>query len=179
MIIFLGGGGGLGRSACRLLAKHGASIIIADQNLPSAEETLTQLTGSNHLPIQLDVSNSLSVENAFKKTLDHYSKPPSIIVNSAGITRENFLLKMSENDFDKVIDVNLKGTFLVTKIGVNLMLESKVKDTSVINISSLIGKIGNMGQANYSASKAGVVAFTKTAALEFGKYELYFYSTHL
>lgn len=164
-----GGGSGIGRSTCQILAKQGASVIVADKNLSSAEETVKKLNGTNHLPIEIDVSNSTSVHNVFEKTIKKFTKPPCILVNSAGITRENFILKMSENDFDKVIDVNLKGTFLVTKTGVNLMVESKINNGSVINISSIIGKNGNMGQANYAASKAGVIAFTKTAAMEFGK----------
>lgn len=168
-----GGGSGIGKSACRILAKQGASVIVADKNLSSAEETVSELFGSNHLPLEIDVSNSTSVNNAFENTIKKFTKPPSILVNSAGITRENFILKMSENDFDSVINVNLKGTFLVTKTGVNLMVESKIKNGSVVNISSIIGKVGNRGQANYAASKAGVIAFTKTAAMEFGRYVFY------
>lgn len=127
-------------------------------------------SGSGHLAIELDVSELGNVESAFKKCQQHFSKPPTIIVNSAGITRDNFLLKMSEEDFDEVLKVNLKGTFCTVRTAANSMIEAGVSEGgSIINLSSIIGKIGNIGQCNYSASKAGVVALTRTAAMEFGK----------
>lgn len=119
--------------------------------------------------MEIDVSNTESIENAFKKCVNHFSKPPTVVVNSAGITRDNFLLKMNVDDFDEVLKVNLKGTFSTCKIAANQMIEAGVSNgASIINISSIIGKIGNMGQCNYAASKAGVVALTRTAAMEFG-----------
>lgn len=125
--------------------------------------------GSGHLALAVDVSESESVENAFKKCINHFSKTPTVVVNSAGITRDNFLLKMNTNDFNEVLKVNLNGTFNTCQIAAKQMIEAGVSDgASIINISSIIGKIGNMGQCNYSASKAGVVALTKTAAMEFG-----------
>ena len=98
-----------------------------------------------------------------------FSRPPDIVVNSAGITMDKYLLRMSEESFDKVIDVNLKGTFLINQITATAMKKAEIKG-SIVNISSLVGKTGNVGQANYSASKAGVIAFTKTAAKELGKF---------
>ena len=118
----------------------------------------------------MNVAELGSIETAFKKCKHHFSSAPTVLVNSAGITRDNFLLKLSDDDFDEVLKVNLKGTFYTTKTAANEMIEGGVSDGgSIINISSLIGKIGNIGQCNYSASKAGVTALTKTAAMEFGK----------
>ncbi|CAL1277215.1 unnamed protein product [Larinioides sclopetarius] len=97
---------------------------------------------------------------------------PDVLVNCAGITRDAFMLKMSEEMFDDVIRVNLKGTFLMTQAISRLMIESKVETGSIVNISSVSGKIGNIGQCNYSASKAGVESFTKTVAKELAKYNI-------
>lgn len=108
---------------------------------------------------------------AFEHVLKQFSRPPTIIVNSAGITRDNFLVKLSDSNFDDVINVNLKGTFLVMQTAVKAMIAANAtKNSSIINISSIIGKYGNIGQSNYSASKAGVIAMTKTASKEFGQY---------
>lgn len=118
------------------------------------------------------------METAFKHVLKQFSRPPTVIVNSAGITRDNFLIKLSDNNFDDVINVNLKGTFLVMQTAVKTMIEANAtKDSSIINIGSIIGKKGNIGQSNYSASKAGVVAMTKSASMEFGQYVLNMYIT--
>lgn len=118
----------------------------------------------------MDVRNSKSIENAFETIKKTYPSPPTIVVNSAGITKDNFLLNLTESDFDDVIDVNLKGTFLVTKFAAKSMIDAGVsKNSSIINLASIIGKVGNKGQSNYAASKAGVEAFTKSAAKEFGE----------
>merc|ERR1711910_135848 len=93
---------------------------------------------------------------------EKYKRPPDIIVNSAGITKDGFLLRMKEDDFDKVIDVNLKGTFLVTQTAASLMKESQLPG-SIVNIASIVARTGNIGQANYTASKAAVIGFIKTA----------------
>jgi len=108
---------------------------------------------------------------AFEHVLKQFSRPPTIIVNSAGITRDNFLVKLSDSNFDDVINVNLKGTFLVMQTAVKAMIAANAtKNSSIINISSIVGKRGNIGQSNYSASKAGVIAMTKSASIEFGQY---------
>lgn len=166
-----GAGSGIGKATCRILAREGAKVIATDKNVKAAEQTTSFLEGSGHLAMELDVSEPKSIENAFEKCKQHFSKPPTIIVNSAGITRDNFLLKLSIDDFDEVLKVNLKGTFCTVQTAANHMIEAGVSEgASIINLSSIIGKIGNMGQCNYAASKAGVVALTRTAALEFGKF---------
>jgi len=169
-----GAGSGIGKATCQILAREGASIIAADRNAKSAEETLNLISesssGKSHLSLSIDVSQSASIKDALKKVLDTYKEPPSIIVNCAGITRDNFFLKLSEADFQEVIDVNLKGTFLVTQTFAQAIVEKKVPKASIINIASIVGKYGNIGQANYCASKAGVELLTKTAAKEFGQF---------
>ena len=124
-----------------------------------------------HLSIVTDVSKAESVSESFKQILDKYKRPPDIIVNSAGITKDGFMLRMKEEDFNKVIDVNLKGTFLVTQAASSLMKEKNVSG-SIVNIASVVARTGNIGQANYTASKAGVIGFTKTAAKELGKFNI-------
>lgn len=127
------------------------------------------MADQNHLFLNVDVGDKASVKSALEKVLEQFKAPPNIIVNNAGITRDNFLLKLSEEDFDEVIKVNLKGTFLVTQIFAQAMVEHSVQG-AVVNVASTTGKYGNIGQANYAASKAGVEGFTKTAAKEFGKF---------
>lgn len=128
------------------------------------------IVGSDHVALNVNVTNPNSIEQVFKHIVNKFSTSPTIIVNSAGITKDNFLLKLSETDFDNVINVNLKGTFLVMQSAVKAMIETGTTEgSSIINISSIIGKVGNTGQGNYSASKAGVEALTKTASMEFGK----------
>ncbi|XP_028133792.2 estradiol 17-beta-dehydrogenase 8 [Diabrotica virgifera virgifera] len=168
-----GAGSGIGRATCKLFSREGASVVVADKVPKTVEETLNiinQIGQNQHLGVELDVSSSDSVGNALKKTLEKYSKPPTVIVNCAGITRDNFLLKMSEKDFEEVLDINLKGTFLVMKAFANSIVEHGLKNASIVNISSIVGKYGNIGQANYTASKAGVELLSKTASKEFGQF---------
>lgn len=123
------------------------------------------------MALNVEVSNEQSIQEAFKNSISKYSTAPTIIVNSAGITRDQFILKLTSEDFAKVLDVNLKGTFYIIQTAVKEMINANVSTNgSIVNVSSIIGKIGNMGQANYAASKAGVIALTQTASLEFGQY---------
>ncbi|XP_039302603.1 estradiol 17-beta-dehydrogenase 8 [Solenopsis invicta] len=166
-----GAGSGIGREVCRVFAREGATVIATDLNVKTAEETVATLEGAGHAALNIDVADRNSVETVFKHVLEQFSKPPTIIVNSAGITRDHFLVKLTDNNFDDVINVNLKGTFLVMQTAVKAMIEANAtKDSSIINISSIVGKRGNIGQSNYCASKAGVVAMTKTASMEFGQF---------
>ncbi|XP_012525841.1 estradiol 17-beta-dehydrogenase 8 [Monomorium pharaonis] len=166
-----GAGSGIGREVCRVFAREGATVVATDQNIKTAEETVATLEGAGHAALNVQVTDRNSVETAFKHVLKQFSRPPTIIVNSAGITRDNFLVKLSDNNFDDVINVNLKGTFLVMQTAVKAMMEANAtKNSSIINISSIVGKRGNIGQSNYCASKAGVVAMTKSASMEFGQF---------
>ncbi|XP_011695436.1 PREDICTED: estradiol 17-beta-dehydrogenase 8 [Wasmannia auropunctata] len=166
-----GAGSGIGREVCRVFAREGANVIATDQNVKTAEETVATLEGAGHVSLEVQVTDRNSIETAFKDILKQFSKPPTIIVNSAGITRDNFLVKLSDSNFDDVMNVNLRGTFLIMQTAVKAMIEANAtKDASIINISSIVGKRGNIGQSNYSASKAGVVAMTKSASMEFGQF---------
>ncbi|KAF3422280.1 hypothetical protein E2986_09488 [Frieseomelitta varia] len=166
-----GAGSGIGREVCRILAKQGARVIAADRNLKSAMNTIASLNDPGHLALNIEVSSEQSVQEAFKSAINKYSIPPTIIVNSAGITRDQFILKLTNEDFTKVLDVNLKGTFYINQTAVKEIVNANTGiGSSIVNVSSIIGKTGNMGQANYAASKAGVIALTQTASLEFGQF---------
>lgn len=121
-------------------------------------------------PLEIDVSSMESVSNAVAKTCSQFKMAPSIVVNSAGITRDGYLLKMRESDYDDVYSVNLKGTFMVTQQFAKAMIEHKTTGGSIVNISSIVAKMNNIGQANYAATKAGVISFTEVASKEFGKF---------
>jgi len=169
LALVTGGGRGIGRAVCQVLARENAKIVVTDLSLDSCQETIQTLPPDDHIAVALDVSKSDSVSNCLQQVIQRYNRAPDIVVNSAGIIKDGFMLKMREEDFDKVIDVNLKGTFLVTQMAAKLMREQRIPG-SIVNIASIVGKTGNIGQANYTASKAGVVGFTKTAAKELGMF---------
>jgi len=169
LALVTGGGSGIGRAVCQVLARDNAKVVVADLNVQNCKETEQSLRQDDHFSVSSDVSQSESVNDCFKQILDKYKRAPDIIVNSAGITKDGFMLRMKEEDFDKVIDVNLKGTFLVTQAAASLMKEQQLPG-SIVNIASIVARTGNIGQANYTASKAGVIGFTKTAAKELGKF---------
>lgn len=173
LALVTGSGSGIGRATCRILAKEGATVISADVNLESAKQSTKDLKRNNdleHAFFKLDVKESSDVTEILNRVLEKYKKPPTIIVNSAGITRDNFLLQLSQQDFDDVINVNLRGTFFVVQTFAKSIIEHKINGASIINIASIVGKYGNIGQANYCASKAGVELLTKVASKEFGRY---------
>jgi len=147
------------------MAKEGADIVIWDVNASDAANTCSEIEslGRKTLSEQVDVTDFEAVEAAVNKILDKYGKL-DILVNNAGITKDNLLLRMSQQEWDAVLNVNLKGTFNCTKAVFRAM--SKQRSGRIINIASIIGIIGNYGQANYAASKAGIIALTKTSARE-------------
>lgn len=156
---------GIGREIALGFAAEGAAVAVGDINLEKAAQTASEIQakGRGSLALELDVTDLKKVEEAFNKILDKFGKV-DILVNNAGITKDNLLLRMQEADWDAVLKVNLKGTFNCTKVASKFMI--KQRSGKIINIASIIGIIGNAGQANYSASKAGVIALTKTAAKE-------------
>lgn len=160
-----GGGRGIGREIALVLAREGADIAIWDVNQADAQKTADEIAalGRKALADQVDVTNYDSVEAGVNKILDKNSKI-DILVNNAGITRDNLLLRMNGQEWDSVINVNLKGTFNCTKAVSRPMLKQRAG--TIINIASIIGIIGNAGQANYAASKAGIIALTKSTAKE-------------
>ena len=163
--VITGGARGIGRAICLLFAQEGCDIVVADVNIPEAEKTASdiQALGRRAQALEMDVSNYVKVQEAFNKILDKFGKV-DILVNNAGITKDGLILRMSEAEWDAVLSVNLKGAFNCIKAASRIML--KQRQGKIINIASIIGIIGNAGQANYSASKAGIIALTKTAARE-------------
>jgi 3-oxoacyl-[acyl-carrier protein] reductase len=160
-----GGGRGIGREIALLLAQEGADIAICDVNLEIAKATQKEIEnlGRNAMSFEADVTVLKQVEEMVNLILDNL-KHIDILVNNAGITRDNLLLRMSEEDWDKVLAVNLKGVFNGTKAVSRTMV--KQRSGKIINIASIIGIMGNAGQANYAASKGGIISFTKSIAKE-------------
>ncbi|XP_076454675.1 estradiol 17-beta-dehydrogenase 8-like [Babylonia areolata] len=173
LALVTGGGSGIGRAVCQAFAKEGAAVAAADINRQHVEETVSLLdTGVASRPYEVDVSSSASVNSLVKQVQQDFSATPCIAVNAAGIVRDNFLLKMEEGHFDEVINVNLKGTYLVSQAFGRAVAEANLETASIVNISSIVGKTGNLGQANYSASKSGVIGLTKTAAKELARFNI-------
>lgn len=164
--IVTGGSRGIGRAIALKLAEEGANIVVNyTSNSSMADETVEEIKkmGREALAIKADVSNSDDVKNLVKEAEKNFSNI-DILINNAGITRDTLLIRMKDEDWDKVMDVNLKGTFLCTKLVGKKMM--KQRSGKIVNITSVVGIMGNAGQANYSASKAGVIGFTKSTAKE-------------
>ena len=159
---------GIGRAIALLLARNGADIVVSDINLEKAEETVREIRaiGPKATAVKVDVSNLSDVERMVEGIIEKLAKI-DILVNNAGITRDKLILRMTEEDWDAVLGVNLKGTFNCTKTVIRHM--AKQRSGKIVNIASVVGEMGNAGQANYSASKAGVIGLTKTIAREYAQ----------
>jgi len=166
--LITGAAQGIGKSVALLLAQNGADIVVSDINLEKAEETAKEIEsiGSKAIAIKVDVANLKDVERMVESILEKFGKI-DILVNNAGITRDKLILRMTEEDWDAVLNVNLKGTFNCTKTVVRHM--AKQRSGKIVSIASVVGEMGNAGQVNYSASKAGVIGLTKTIAREFAQ----------
>ncbi|WAC08273.1 MAG: 3-oxoacyl-[acyl-carrier-protein] reductase [Thermodesulfobacteriota bacterium] len=164
--IITGGAQGIGRAIGLLLAQNGADIVIADKNDQQAEETVQEISllGRKSLAVKVDVSNFSEAEKLGKTVFDAFGRI-DILVNNAGITRDGLFLRMKEEEWDEVIAINLKSVFNCSK-GVIRYL-GKQRGGKIISVASVVGQMGNIGQANYAASKAGIIGFTKTLAREF------------
>ncbi len=163
--LITGGARGIGREIALLFAKEGADIALCDVNLEQAEQTAKEIrdSGRECIAFKTDVTDLKQVQDMVDKILDKFKKL-DILINNAGITKDNLILRMSEEDWDKVISVNLKGCFICTKAASRVMLKQRFG--KIINLASIIGIMGNAGQANYSASKAGIIGLTKSIAKE-------------
>lgn len=164
--IVTGASRGIGRAIALALAAEGARVVINYAQSATAAQALTaeiSANGGEAIALQADVAQADQVENLVKQTLDRFGRI-DILVNNAGITRDTLLLRMKLEDWQAVIDLNLTGVFLCTRAVSKVML--KQRSGRVINIASVAGQMGNPGQANYSAAKAGVIGFTKTVAKE-------------
>lgn len=165
--LITGGTRGIGKAIAQRFAREGHNLVInyvSDKtDLKQVEEEIKQGKEIEITFIKTDVTNMQDCESMVKKAIEVNGKI-DVLVNNAGITKDNLLMRMSEEDFDRVIDVNLKGTFNVTKNVIPYMM--KQRKGRIVNISSVVGVSGNAGQCNYSASKAGIIGFTKSVAKE-------------
>lgn len=164
--IVTGAAQGIGRAIAETLARHGADIVVADMDPGRAEETAAAVTqlGRRALAVKVNVANWDEVKGMADRVVTDWGKV-DILVNNAGITRDGLLLRMREEDWNLVLQVNLTGTFYCTKAV--LMPMTKQRYGRIVNIASIVGVMGNVGQANYAASKGAVIGFTKTAAREY------------
>ena len=163
--IVTGGSRGLGRAIASALARDGAEVVVCSRSLEANREAAEQIKsegGSAHAH-EVDVTNKDSVAALVKNVIEDFGRI-DILVNNAGLTADNLLLRMKEDDWNKVVDTNLKGTFNCTKAVARTMI--KQHGGKIINITSVVGITGNAGQANYCASKAGIIGFTKSVARE-------------
>jgi 3-oxoacyl-[acyl-carrier protein] reductase len=164
--LITGSARGIGKEIALTFAKEGATVIISDINEDAAKQTAEEFIkdGLKADAFTCNVSNMQSVQEMVDKILDIHSRI-DILVNNAGITKDNLFLRMTEEEWDAVLNVNLTGAFKCTKALARSMV--KARKGKIINIASIVGVIGNAGQANYSASKAGLIGFTKSLAREF------------
>jgi 3-oxoacyl-[acyl-carrier protein] reductase len=157
---------GIGKAIALKLAHSGADAILSDMNVEGAETAAHEIEaiGRKAIATKCNVADANDVAELVKRSQTAF---PSIdiLVNNAGVTRDNLLLRMEEKDWDMVLDVNLKGTYLVTRAVVPVMMKQRYG--RIVNVASVVGLMGNAGQANYAASKGGVVAFTRSVAKEF------------
>lgn len=162
--IVTGSGRGIGKVIVSQLAAAGANVVVSDIDLTTCEETAAEI-GASAIACQANVTSADDIDRLFKTASEKFGSV-DIVVNNAGITRDGLMIRMDEKDWDTVLDINLKGAFLVTKCAARIMM--KQRSGRIVNISSVVGLTGNAGQANYAAAKAGLVALTKTAAKELG-----------
>ena len=162
--VVTGGARGIGLAIAEALAEGGAKVAVVDMDQASSQAAAETLPGEGHRGFKADVTNSEEIKGAFK-VVEEEMGPIGILVNNAGITRDNLILRMSEEEWDQVLSVNLKGAFNATKAVARGMM--KRREGAIVNIASVIGRMGNAGQANYAASKAGLIGFTKSVAREF------------
>ena len=166
VVVVTGAAQGIGKEIALEFAKEGAKVAIFDLNKEQLEATTKELsTHSQALGLVVNVTDLEDVQRNINKIIDNFSRV-DIVINNAGITRDNLVLRLSESDWDKVIEVNLKGAFNVVKASIKPMVKQRYG--RIVNISSIIGIMGNPGQLNYAASKAGLIGLTKTLAKELG-----------
>jgi 3-oxoacyl-[acyl-carrier protein] reductase len=158
---------GIGRACAKVLAAAGARVVLAARSLDKLEEVASQLRseGREAFTVELDLASEESIRSAFARTAKEFGAP-SILVNNAGITKDGLAIRMKRMDWDAVLATNLTGTFLCIQQVLQPMM--KARWGRIVNISSVVGEMGNAGQANYAASKAGLLGLTKTLAQEMG-----------
>ena len=167
-ILVIGGSRGIGKSIVEIFAKHGANVAFTYNSSAESAKAIAAEVSKEGVKVKCYKSDASNFDNAQNLAAAVHKEFGSIdiLINNAGITKDNLLMRMSEEDFDRVIEVNLKSVFNMTKAVQRVML--KQRKGSIINMSSVIGLKGNAGQSNYAASKAGVIGFTKSMAIELG-----------
>ncbi|HOJ22309.1 MAG TPA: 3-oxoacyl-[acyl-carrier-protein] reductase [Armatimonadota bacterium] len=165
VVLVTGGGGGIGRTIALLFAGEGAHIVIGDLNIAGGEETVEMIRqkGGQAVFVEANVTRFEDAEKMVAQAVENWGRL-DVLINNAGVTRDGLLLRMSEEDWDLVLDINLKGAFLCTKAAIKVML--KQRSGAIVNIASVVGRMGQAGQANYAASKGGLIALTKSVAKE-------------
>jgi len=165
--IVTGGARGIGEAICLKLASEGCNIVVSDIDLEGAQQTAANLqkAGVEAIAVKTNVASLEDAENLIQAAMDKFGKI-DILVNNAGISRDNIVMRKNETEWDAVIAVNLKGTFNCIKAANRVLF--KQRSGKIINMASVVGVMGNLGQANYSASKAGVIGLSKSVAKEFG-----------
>lgn len=166
--IITGAGSGIGRATSIKFAKEGAKVVAVDVNLEGINETVREIEkiGGVARAYKMDVTNREEIEEVVKKTVAEFGKL-DVLINNAGITKDSTLKKMTEDQWDAVININLKGVFNCGQIAAKQMLEQK--SGVILNAASVVGLYGNFGQTNYAAAKFGVIGMTKTWAKELGR----------
>ena len=166
--IITGASRGIGKSIALLMAQNGAKVVASARNQELLDSLVAEIKslGGEALAVAGDVSSSEDADNLISSAVEAFGQV-DILVNNAGITRDGLLLRMKDEDWDAVLDINLKGAFVCTRAAAKVM--TKKRYGRIINISSVVGEMGNAGQANYSASKAGMIGLTKSNAKELGK----------
>ena len=164
-VIVTGATGGIGNSIIECFIKHEAKVLATGTN----EEKLKKLSSKyyNILTSKFDISNHDEIENFIERSIKVLDGNPDILINNAGITRDNLSLRMSSKEWNEVLNLNLTSTFLLCKFSLKKMIKNKYG--KIVNITSVVGHTGNVGQANYAASKSGIIGFSKSLALEYAK----------
>jgi 3-oxoacyl-[acyl-carrier protein] reductase len=168
VVVVTGASRGIGREVALQFAAAGARVVLSGRNFQNLQDLATEIeaSGGKALAVAGDVANARDVEVLFQKAAETFQRV-DILVNNAGITRDGLLLRMKDEDWDAVLDTNLKGAFLCTRAAAKLM--SKQRYGRIVNISSVVGEMGNPGQVNYCASKAGLIGLTKSVARELAR----------
>jgi len=162
VVIVTGSGRGIGRCIAESFAASGAKVVISDLDQTQVETVAAEI-GNSALGVKADVTSADAVSELFDRTMKEFGRV-DVVINNAGVTRDGLMIRLDEKDWDVVLDINLKGAFLVTKAAGRIMM--KQRSGRIVNISSVVGISGNAGQSNYSASKAGLIGLTKSAAKE-------------
>ena len=164
--IITGGAQGIGKAMVEVIAQSGTAVVVADMNLEEAQKTATEYHSPENpcIAVGLDITDSQQVSEAVGHLIKEWGRV-DVLINNAGITRDSLLMRMKEEDWNRVMDVNLKGVFYCTRAVLPTMIRQR--RGSIVNIASIVGVMGNAGQANYAASKAAVIGFTKSVAREY------------